>query len=451
MIIIDDHDANVSDDRNTVDVTVTTSSGEKLSLKALETEPEGRADLDNHAGVFMALLKIGDRTGRDQIKVAPGDEVTVSYLDKENTDPGVPVERTYSIADASEEPVQALVYRTSVKQVEDLSQQAQARKNRIKARQGWAPVIQKDLVVARHPKYRPQGAPEAAPQKPGEDPVVAINAPLLFELKCPKNALNSASVMVVTAVAESERKAALREGKPPSSLKVPLEIVPIDELAAEKGYTIQLQSATRRDAAQMLQDGVFAGIVRFEPGKRGDPVNDLVSREDGLALPARRTADPAGLSDRVATLRVAGADVVHLRYEDPRTKQAAEWSVRLLSDGRMELMDPTFTAQNDTIHLGGKFSLRVVDPDRDSTDARDTVAVRAKATSGDGLLLTLTKTLPHSGVFETEFPARAARREGTGRQAARSPPKGNKLYVTFGDNVTFTYEETRSACRRPGP
>ena len=66
-------------------------------------------------------------TTKDQIKVAPGDEITVSYLDKENTDPGVPVERTYSVAEASGEAVKGLVYRTSVKQIEDTSEQAEAR------------------------------------------------------------------------------------------------------------------------------------------------------------------------------------------------------------------------------------------------------------------------------------------------------------------------------------
>ena len=137
---------------------VATSSGEKLSLKALETDPSGDSALDNHAGVFMATLKIGDRTRQDQIKVMPGDEITVSYLDKENTDPGVPIERTYSVMEAGGGAAKCLVYRTSVKQVEDTSNQAMARKSRIKARLGWAPPILTDQVVARHPQYQPQGA-----------------------------------------------------------------------------------------------------------------------------------------------------------------------------------------------------------------------------------------------------------------------------------------------------
>jgi TolA-binding protein len=478
VVIVDEHDADISDERDTVEVTVTTSAGEKLVLKALETELDNRPEpLHNHAGSFLATLKIGDQTGKDQIKVVPGDEITVSYLDKENTDPGVPVERTYTVVEAGGGSVEGLVYRTSVKQIEDTSEQAEAKKARIKARQGWAPVILKDLVVARHPKYQPPVAaapaaaatatatvtttttatvattavaalpsaavpPPAAPKK-DDDVVVAINAPLLFEVTCPTNALNSASVMYVSAVPESELKAAAREGKEPQPLKVPMYLMPIEQLAAAKGIAIQLQSSARRDATQMLQDGTFAGIIRFEPGKRGEPVNDLISGgEDGLGLAVRREMDPTGFNYRVPTMRVSGADVVHISYQDPHSKQTTEWKVRLLSDGRMELMDPTFTGQNDTIHLGAKFAIRVVDPDRDTTDDRDTVQVRAKASSGDEQTLTLTETLPHSGVFETSFQPELIGEKGPDGKLPSVPTnKGDKLYVTFGDDVTFTYED----------
>ena len=30
----------------------------------------------------------------------PGDTITVSYLDKENTNPGIPIERTYTVTEA---------------------------------------------------------------------------------------------------------------------------------------------------------------------------------------------------------------------------------------------------------------------------------------------------------------------------------------------------------------
>ena len=182
---------------------------------------------------------------------------------------------------------------------------------------------------------------------------------------------------------------------------------------------------------------------RFQLARRGDPVSDLVSYSDeglGIALP--QSMDASGHANRVPTLRVIGGDVVHLIYEDPQTKQTADWKVRLLSDGRLELMDPSFTAQCDTIHLGGKFCLRVVDPDRDRSDDRDTVQVEAKAASGDKLALTLTETLPHSGIFETSFqPELIGERTPAGKLPPLPAKKGDKLYVTFGDDVKFSYDD----------
>ncbi len=81
---------------------------------------------------------------------------------------------------------------------------------------------------------------------------------------------------------------------------MPLQIVPIDALAAAKGFPIQLQSTVRRDAKQMLQEGTFSGIVRFQLAKRGDPISDLVSYGDeglGIALPqtdGRQPDTPTG-------------------------------------------------------------------------------------------------------------------------------------------------------------
>ena len=335
MVIVDDHDCDTTDDRDTVDVTITTSSGEKLRSRPWKPTPWAVPCSITTPASSWRRLKSATKPARDQIKVQPGDAITVSYLDKENTDPGVPIERSYTVMEAGEGIAKGLIYRTSVKQVEDTSDQAQAQKGRIKARLGWAPTILKNLVVARHPDYQPQGTAAAAEKnekkEPGgkkdEEVVVAIGAPLLFEITCPKNALNLASKMYVTAVTESEIKAAGQEGKEPASLKVPLQIVPIDYLALSKGMPIQLQSASRPEAKEMLSEGVFSGIVRFELGKRGDPVNDLVSRGEeslGLALPRD---DDAAQSNRVPTLRVAGGDVVYLKYQDPQTKQTAQWKV----------------------------------------------------------------------------------------------------------------------------
>ena len=67
---------------------------------------------------------------------------------------------------------------------------------------------------------------------------------------------------------------------------------------------------------------------------------------------------------------------------------------------------------------------------------------RAKAASGDLLTLKLTETLPHSGVFETSFQPELIGEKGPDGKLPPLPAnKGDKLYVTFGDDVTFTYDD----------
>ena len=59
---------------------------------------------------------------------------------------------------------------------------------------------------------------------------------------------------------------------------------------------------------------------------------------------------------------------------------------------------------DDQIKPGNPLNVRVVDPDRSTTAARDTIEVRATTASGDGLVAKLTETEPYSGVFEGSLP-----------------------------------------------
>ena len=45
----------------------------------------------------------------------------------------------------------------------------------------------------------------------------------------------------------------------------------------------------------------------------------------------------------------------------------------------------------------------MIDPDRDTTDERDTVPVEITSTSGERETVQLEETLPHSGVFTGSF------------------------------------------------
>ncbi|HZK80080.1 MAG TPA: tetratricopeptide repeat protein, partial [Humisphaera sp.] len=397
MIVVTDYDEDATDARDTVAVKVTTSSGETLTLKALETYVNHADEWNNHAGQFLAILKFGAATKGDTIKVAPGDKITVSYLDRENTNPGIPIERTYSVTEAGAEAPRLTVYRTSVKMIPDESPEAKAKLKRIAGRETKGAVLYKPLTVARHPDYV-LPVPATQPATERKEVVASVDAPLLFEVTYPRRALNSGSVLEVTAVAESELQAAAKEKREPVVLKVPTYIQPIDKLAQIKGYPLELKTAMRRDGADMLKAGSFSGVIRLQVGSKGDPIDDLVLNGEFISE-AQRLNDPAGLYYKVATLLVSGSDTVHIRVKDESNGKVVDTPIRLLSDARLDLLDPSYMIAEEAIHLGEKFHIRVTDADHDTTGERDTVMVKAVSSSGSQAILTLNETLPHSGVF----------------------------------------------------
>lgn len=452
MIVLTDFDEDTSEERDTVDVTVTTSSGEKLTLKALETWTNYQGEWNNHAGEFLAVLKIGTQTGKDTIKVEPGDRITVSYVDKENTNPGIPIDRRFALFEAGKTAPQLLVYRTKVDMVPDESPEAKAKLKRVAGKENKTAVLYKPLVVARHPDFiapvaaADGGAKSAGPLPTKGDAVVAsVGAPLLFELTYPKMALNAGSVVEVTAVAQSELEAAKKAGRQPTTVKVPTHVEGIERLAQIKGYPIQLQTHVRRDGREMLRDGSFAGVVRLQIGSHGDAVDDLVvNGVQEFATEAEKQSDRQGFFYRVPTLIVSGSDTVHLLVKDKDTGAVAKTKVRLLSDARLEVLDRTYTIESDSIHLGDRFYLRVTDPDHDATDERDTVKLNVASASGDALAMTLTETLPHSGVFTGNLQPQFVGERGPEGKTPTPDKNDDVLSVNFGDEVRLVYTDALS-------
>lgn len=471
MLIVTDYDEDATDERDVIEVSVRTSSGEQVKLKALETSINGTDVMHKHSGVFMALLRLGGKTEKDTLKVKAGDIITASYLDRENTVPGIPIERSYTLTEAGRSGPKMLVYRTTVIPVEDKSEDAMAKLAKMKLKNKDMGVIYKDQVIARHPEYRdPKEAPAS---RPASEPAtkdtaveVSVSAPLLLEVNYPKMALNSGSILTIQAAAESELRAAQRDKRKPAILEVPMYIEGVESVARMKGYPIRLQSQIRQDAKTMLRDGTFAGVIRLQIGSPGDPIDDMVTTgEKQFASRAEREEDTRGLQYRVPTLLVSGSDVIQIQVKDADSNEIVRQKVRLLSDGRIELLDQSYTAQMEAIHLGEKFFVKVADPDRDTTDDRDELKVTVRSSSGDQTEMTLTETLAHSGVFTgmlspeysgqaaTTQPAsgpsvkriatsRPARMAATGPAATSAPV--DTLVVNFGDKVTFEYTDQKS-------
>ena len=444
LVVVSDFDADTTDERDTVDVNVTTSAGEKLTLQCLETQANYNEEWHKHAGVFVGILRMGKESGKDTIKVADGDKINVTYLDKENTIPGVPVDREYSIFEAGISKPDITVYRTDITQVEDTSDEAKAKARRLMSKSRRTDVkIFKDLVVASHPDYRESAQPATQPSA-GEQIAVSVSAPLLFEVSYPKMALNSGSIFNISAIPESELKLAEKENRKPNALKVPTYLYNLEWLSQIKGYPLQLRTNVRRDNNEMLNDGVFSGVIRFQVGKPGDPIDDLVlTGEKQFVSQEMRDTEAGSFFYRVPTLIVSGSDTVRLRVENEAGEIISESKVKLLSNARLELLDSAYIAQNNQIHLGERFHVRVTDADQDATDERDKVSVDVVSSTGDALTITLEETLAHSGVFtgnvKPEFVG-----EKVNDQIPKANPADDKLQVYFGDTVGFSYNDPTS-------
>ncbi len=434
MIFVTESDADLTDERDTVEVTVRTSKNEELKLKALESNVNHR-EFEAHSGTFLAVLKFGDRTGGNTIRVQPGDRITVSYLDRENTRPGIPVVRRYTLFEAGLGEPQTTVFGTKVSLVPDTSAAAKAKIERLRrlGRKDQKIEIFRQEVVATHPDYNFNPATKTGDK---DAPIpVSVNAPLLFQVSYPQMALHQGSVMNVTAMSEAEIKLAAEQNRKPEKLDVPMHIRPLDRVARDKGYTVKLRNHHRRNDEQLLAEGVFSGVIRLQIGSHGDAVDDLVvAGEKEFVDQSRREArtEHDDYRYRVPTLLVSGSDVVRLIVKDIKSGKTCTTRVRLLSDGRLEILDQSYTFQKPAVHMGERFYLRLTDPDHDSTDGRDKVKVAARSASGDAVILELSETIGHSGVFSTSFLPEFIKQ-------AKVNTNDNKLSVNFGDDVTFEY------------
>lgn len=436
MLIVTDYDEDQTDERDTIEVSVETSSGESLTLKALETRTvQHYYGRDEHAGEFMQTLKFGDVTQGNTIKLSTGDTVRVSYVDRENTDPGVPVARTHTVTAADGIAPELNVFRTRVQQIEDRSPRALLKADRLR-RQGMP---EENIKI-----YTELVTGEPALTLPGETSAVPVSAraPILIEALNPSAALHSGSRCKVIAVAESERKAAEAEGREPVSATVPLVLDDITQVARRKGYPVRLSGRVQQQSEALLLEGRFAGVLRLQLGSPGDEVDDRVS-PDEAGFGVRDTRNQFGDDEerfRVPTLVVAGNDRVQLSIQDEDGNVLAGRDVQLRSDAEIALMDRSFTTPVEAVHLGQKFYVRVTDPDRDVSDERESVEVSVSTEGGDAMSLSLQETLPHSGVFSGTVEPAFVTKDAQGAPVPPNPAD-DVLNVSFGDAVTFGYED----------
>lgn len=469
-ITIKESDEDLTAKRDSIPVKIRTSSGETLSLQALESSLGHGDPRNNHTGFFLAVLKTGEKTTKDTIGIKPGDLVIVSYLDKENTTPGIPFERIAMVAEAGNKKAELRIFSTSTVLVEDKSLEARAKLDRLRLRGLKIDdlKIYKSEILLRLPEEGEMKA--VAKDNAKSTPNVDVSSPLLIEVRCPSSALNSGSELQGEVVADSELKAAEAAKREPQWTPVPLRIVPLPTLVSSKGYTLVSTKLTGipLKSEDMLADGVFSGIVRMQIGNPGDVADNRVT----VPISEFQTKELTANDDRyqIPAIIVSGSDTVHVRVKYAPNEEPVVGDARLLSDARVELMDNSYTVAASDIHLGENFYVRVVDPDRDTSVERDTIKIKIKAASGAERELTLSETLPHSGVFAAAVRpvfAGEAKKAGAGKSpeaakgtgeaatsdaAEQTAPVGMslpELPVRFGDKIDFIYQDEHTLDGKP--
>ncbi len=411
-IIVNDADLDTTAKRDVVDVTVRTASGKTVTLKALETAGLARASggpiSNEHAGTFLALLQLSREDVKGTVKaveVSPGDNVTVSYTDRENSSPGIITERAYTVSEGGDGLGGFQVQRFATQFQPDTSPAAEIRLGMLRRLTDDPDLVIHSRIVVPAPPREGDG-PDAVP-------VTSVRAPLAFSLRYPAMAKHAASELIIQATSDSDVAAAKAEGREPTVLEVPI------------------------GCGGGLDEGIFHGSFDLQIGQPGDPVGMIVGEDPIQQL---RRFERSGHGREIPpTLVVTATDTVHLKYIDPATKKAATADVKLFSDGRIEIMEGTFRARRGSIQMGERFFLRVDDPDRDATAERDTVTVKVAGSGGDAITLTLNETMPHSGQFTAAFtPAFLGEKDSLGYKPAYDPAD-EVLTVYFGDEVKFEY------------
>ena len=158
-----------------------------------------------------------------------------------------------------------------------------------------------------------------------------------------------------------------------------------------------------------LEEGRFVGQVILQLGGKSSvalvPLTTEMPRDliGKVRLGEKATGDAATANLVTRVLNLSGKDVVTATYNDERRpggkaeKLSAEG--RLISNGELAITDREYEKPVNSLHVGERLYLRVIDADLDTSDARDFAEVTIETELGEKETVKLEETLTHSGLF----------------------------------------------------
>ena len=386
VVEVVDFDEDKSNEIDKIMVEVAVNEGDSIQLEATETSP--------NSGIFTREIDTTAGQQEGQLTVKTGDVVHLRYHDKQNTFPGHTVAR------------ERVVFVN-------------------KPTDGIVRII--PSLVRKSTQQGPASAVYLAESDPVEVAAVAFAVPLLVEVIDPDRAKDSGSTINVALQTSGGSKVVV-------------------ECVINSAHSDLPQTVTGNQA---LVAGRFVGQVIMQLGSKDSPLILPLTGDMPRGLIGRvhdGSEDAERLPALVAmVLNLTGDDTITVQYQDeinlsgkPAVRDHAG---KLVTTGELQVTDREYEEVMEQLHVGEKLFLKVEDPDQDVSNERDSVQVTISTKLGEKEIVELFETTVHSGEFTAAFELKAVATPTAGNL----DPKDSFIESYFGDIITATYSDVRSA------
>lgn len=460
LFLIQDPDADQTPKRDTVEFTAWTTEGKPQTYKALETQP--------HSGAFTGRVFPVQREPErnSEIKVLEGDQIFFSYLDRENTDPGIPWQREYAVPQVFWQDPEVRLYDSEIISLSHgpvpEKRKANERRAELDGEQStMATTMPPQALTLKRPAFMDEGLQATA----------FVDGPKIVELTFPTITLSPESTATIYVQTDRGREKAARmaaptnapatdprprgeapagdAAPPPFDITVPGTIALTRTAESIAKYTVPgFVRTTVTGIPPYREDALIEGIYTFNiPTSLGDvPGESLVGK---TPAPDRRTRDDE--EQTTTTLKISGRDTIHVgfKYTDPQGQE--QWitgSFQLRSRAGFQIYDRRYQNVVGGMYVGETLYFEVIDKAMDVTSERDQVTIKLATKAGESVELPLKETFSHTGVFRgllTPVFAGKEQQETATEDGEFGLPD---LPVVYGDTITATYGDEAAAVER---
>ena len=419
-LFVNDPDMDVSDEADRVTVSVRAGRGEPVEIEAIETE--------EHSGVFVGtVFPVAGEPGRPtEITVKASDDLQISYLDRENTDPGIPWERIGLVEQAGSEGPELRVYDVASRQLDDKELAALELQPEPARRLEERVAISREIVAVR---------PET-PAAAGQPARALVDGPVIVELTHPAIAQSPRSAATIYVQTEAGRE---RLGRNLAAGEFPLDAPGTIRLTRTPGDIAAIKPP--RAASRVVVQGNRYALPRLDEGR----YTFLVQTALGM-VPERSLADDepvAGSRREEPVLQIRGNDVIYVGYRFTTPAGEERWAtqrIELSSDPTFDVMDQRYQERVEGTHVGDALHVRLIHPALDTSDAKDIAVATLTTSGGTTLELPLVEAFAHDGVFKGSVSLTYLDDAAAAAKGQPLPDGGRTLPVVYGDTVTVAYQ-----------